>query len=118
MDHVFVEGLTLRARCGVTEHERQVGCTLVIDMEAETDSRSAGASDDIDTAVDYAHLTSVAADTVSGAEFRLVEAVAEQIAAGILARGQVNAVRVRVAKRNPPMAHDVRFAGIVIERRR
>ena len=118
MDRVFVEGLTLRARCGVTEEERRDGCTLVIDVEAETDSRIAGATDDLDRAVDYACLTAIAADLVSGSEFCLVEAVAERIAAATLASAPVEAVRVRVAKQNPPMAHDVRFAGIVIERRR
>ena len=116
-DAVFVQGLELYCVIGLQPWERQVMQKVRIDLAMEADCRAAGVADDPSLALDYKAVSKRVLQLVEGSAFQLVEALAEVIAAGILADfAGAAAVRVRVAK---PGA--VRFAeavGVEIERRR
>ena len=116
-DRVFVQGLELYCVIGLQPWERQVMQKVRIDLAMEADCRAAGAADDPDLALDYRAASKRVQQLVEGSAFRLVEALAEQIASTLLADfAGATSVRVRVAK---PGA--VRFAeavGVEIERRR
>ena len=115
-DHVFVQGLELYCVIGLQPWERQVMQKVRLDLAMETDTRPAGAADDPSRALDYKAVSKRVQQLVEGSSFQLVEALAERIAATVLAEFPAAAVSVRVAK---PGA--VRFAeavGVEIERRR
>ncbi len=116
-DRVFVSGLELYCIIGVNDWERQVLQKVRIDLEMEADCRTAGASDSLAAALDYRAVAKHVQSLVEGSTYRLVEALAERLAAEILAHfPAVSAVTVRVAK---PGA--VRFAeavGVEIRRSR
>ncbi|TAM47648.1 MAG: dihydroneopterin aldolase [Acidobacteria bacterium] len=116
-DAVFVQGLELYCVIGLQPWERQVMQKVRIDLAMEADCCPAGVADDPTLALDYKAVSKRVQQLVEGSAFQLVEALAEAIAAGILADfAGAAAVRVRVAK---PGA--VRFAeavGVEIERRR
>jgi len=116
-DTVFVQGLELYCVIGLQPWERQVKQKVRIDLVMETERRLADDADDSSTALDYRAVTKRVQQLVEGSEFKLVETLAERIAAAILADfPRAASVRVRLAK---PGA--VRFAeavGVEIERRR
>ena len=116
-DTVFVQGLELYCVIGVQPWERQVMQKVRIDLSMDVECRDAAASDDPTHALDYRAVSKRVQHVIEGSSFRLVEALAERIAAAVLAEfPSAAAVRVRIAK---PGA--VRFAeevGVEIERHR
>jgi dihydroneopterin aldolase len=116
-DTVFVHGLEVYCIIGLQPWERQVMQKVRIDLTLETECRPAGAADDASLALDYRAVSKRVLQLVEGSSFQLVEALAERIAAAILAEfPRAASLRVRLAK---PGA--VRFAeavGVEIERRR
>jgi dihydroneopterin aldolase len=77
----------------------------VVDVEIETDLRRAGATDNLDETVNYSAVYAVVRDIVTGPPRRLIEAVAEEIAARILAdHPSVERTSVRVRKPAVPIA--------------
>lgn len=114
-DKILIEGLEVFARHGVDPAERKLGQRFVIDVEVTVDLEAAGRTDDLGASVDYAAVadTAVEAATVPPAR-RLIEAVAEAVAARVLDRfAPVAAVRVRVRKPAAPIRH--RFASVGVE---
>ncbi len=115
-DRVFVQGLELYCVIGLQPWERQVKQKVRIDLAMEAECRPAALGDDPAAALDYKAVSKRVQHLVEASEYRLVEALAEAIAAAILADfPRAATVRVRVAK---PGA--VRFAeavGVEIERR-
>jgi len=116
-DRIFVQGLELYCVIGLQPWERQVKQKVRIDLTMETDCRPAAAGDDASVALDYKAVSKRVQQLVEESGFRLVESLAETIAAAVLAEfPRAESVRVRLAK---PGA--VRFAdavGVEIERRR
>jgi dihydroneopterin aldolase len=116
-DRVFVNGLELYCVIGVQPWEREVMQKVRIDLEMTADCRLPAAHDDASLALDYRAVSKRVQQLVEGSTFKLVETLAETIAAAILADfPRAGSVTVRVAK---PGA--VRFAeavGVEIERHR
>ncbi|MEP0773943.1 MAG: dihydroneopterin aldolase [Acidobacteriota bacterium] len=99
-DAVFVHGLQVACRVGVSEAERRLPRRLHLDLEAEVDCRPAAATDDVAFAVDYAALADTARQVAGEREYRLLETLAEALIARILTRfPRVRSVRVRASKR-------------------
>lgn len=117
-DRIFLTGLSFYARHGVREEERTLGQRFVVDLEAGGDFRAAGRADDLALAVDYAAVYDLVARRIREKSFRLVEALAEDLAGAVLARFPVDYVRVRVAKPHAPLPGVFGEAGVEIERRR
>jgi dihydroneopterin aldolase len=115
-DRIFLTGLTFFARHGVKEEERVLGQRFVIDLEAGGDFRAAARADDPALCVDYAAVYDLVAERVQGGPFRLIEALAEDLAGSVLARFPVDYVKVRVAKPHAPLAGVFREAAVEIER--
>ena len=85
-----------------------------IDLELGIDAARAAASDAVEEAVDYATLVTAVRAVVEGRTFRLLETLAEAIAAAVLAQRAVPWVRVRVKKR---ALKQIGYAAVEIERR-
>ena len=115
-DRIFLNGLTFYARHGVRDEERALGQRFVIDLEAGGDFRAAARADDPALCVDYAVMYDLVAERVREKSFRLIEALAEDLAGAILARFAVDYVRVRVAKPHAPLPGVFREAAVEIER--
>ena len=115
-DTTFIRDLRLRARIGVSAHERRDLQDLVLNIEFESDQRAAAETDDLSHAVDYRALTKDVIALVEGSDCRLVETLAASVASVCLKRDGIESVRVRIEK---PGA--LRFAdsvGVDIRRRR
>ncbi len=118
-DVVVLEGIELPASLGVSEAERQLRRPVRIDLELTCSSGGGeggerpGATDRLEHAVDYSKVYGVVADVVAAEEYRLVEALAERIAAALLASFEIRSVTVSVRKPTP-LAGSLRHAGIRI----
>ena len=71
---------------------------MVIDFEAETDWREAARADRAKDLVDYYEANLAIQRLVVGKEYRLIEALAEDVARVLLTEFPVDRVRVKVTK--------------------
>lgn len=98
-DRILLAGMHFYGYHGTLAAERELGQPFVVDVELHCDLRAAGQADDLGETVDYSVVFEQAREVIVGPPLNLTEALAERIAAVILAEhARVEAVRVRVAK--------------------
>lgn len=114
-DAILLEGVQIPAALGVTAAERRMRRPVLLDLVLERDLGPAGRSDRIGDTIDYGAIYAVVEEVASGREHRLVEALAERIAAALLARFAFVAVTVTVRKPKP-IAGVLEHAGVRIRR--
>ena len=119
-DEVFLEGLRFYDYHGVNPEERALGQRFLVDVRVETDLRSAGMSDDLAATVSYSAVYKMVRAVVEGEPRNLIETVAEEIAATVLAEfKRAQAVTVTVRKPEVPIKGAVLdAAGVRIRRTR
>lgn len=116
MDRIRLEGIACRVRLGVPAAERRRRQTVLVDIILELDLRAAGRRDDVRATVDYGSLEKAVRAAAEAGERRLVERLAEELAALALARERrCRAVSVAVRKRPAAMP---RTREVVVELRR
>ena len=114
MDRIFITALTAEAVIGIYDWEREVKQRLEIDLELWKDLRAAGRSDAIDDTLNYKSVAKRVLAFVEASSYRLVEALADQIAHVVLEEFKVARVRVTVHK--PGAIRHSRDVGVVVER--
>lgn len=119
-DHILVQGLRVLGTHGVLPAERDQPQPFEIDLDLSVDLAAAGASDQLADTVDYGQVAECAASVVAGGPpHRLLESLAEAVAAATLAvDGRAQAVTVTVRKLEPPLSLEVAHVGVRIRRRR
>lgn len=116
MDTIFLSDLRIDTVVGIWDWERKIRQTVSIDLEMGADIRAAAASDSIEDTLNYKLVAKRISQFVADAEFRLVETMAEKIAAVVLEEFDVPWVQVRVNK--PGAIRGARDVGIQIRRSR
>jgi len=100
-DRVRLNGLRLVGRHGLTDAERAAPQEFRVDIECPVDARAAAAADAITATLDYRRLRDCAAAVIAGPPRRLIETLADDLAARVLADTGCGWVRVRVTKLRP-----------------
>ncbi|MDQ4149397.1 MAG: dihydroneopterin aldolase [Actinomycetota bacterium] len=118
MDSISVKGLRAFGRHGVEEAERQAPQELKVDLVVKLDLAGAGKTDELEATVDYKGLVDDTLDIVSTTSYKLLEALAEHIAASILRRPGVEEVSISIAKAEVPIPAQVDEIRVQICRRR
>jgi dihydroneopterin aldolase len=108
---IEIEGITLRGRHGVLEHERRDGQLFVFGVALEVDEP---AEDDIDATVDYRDVVACVREVSDGTHFQLLETLAASVADELKRRFHVEHVRVRVGK--PDLELEGGHASVTAER--
>jgi len=116
MDRIFITALTAEAVIGIYDWERHVRQRLEIDLEMWRDLRAAGRSDAIEDTLNYKSIAKRVLAFVEASSYRLVEALAAEIARIVLDEFEVTRVKVTVHK--PGAIRHSRDVGVVIERSR
>src|SRR5690606_14023452 len=116
MDVIEIKDLLLRTIIGVNPEERINRQDVLINIALFADIRAAGHSDDITETVNYKSVTKRVIAPVEQSQFRLVEKLAEQVAAACLEEPRVERVRVSVEK--PGAVRFARSVVVTIERSR
>jgi dihydroneopterin aldolase len=114
MDRIFISALAVEAVIGIYDWEREVKQKLEIDLEIWKDLRAAGKSDAIEDTLNYKSVAKRVLAFVEASSFRLVEALAGEIARIVLDEFKVERVRVTVHK--PGAIRHSRDVGVVVER--
>jgi FolB domain-containing protein len=115
-DKIHIKDLLLRTIIGINDEERRDRQDVLINIVLDADMRAAGASDDMDDAVNYRTITKRVIKLVEGSQFFLVEKLAAEIAAICLDDPRVERAVVRVEK--PGALRFARSVGVEIERTR
>ena len=116
MDRIFLTALSVEAIIGIYDWEREVRQHIEIDLEMWVDLSAAAKSDSIEDTLNYKSIAKRILAFAQESRFRLVEALAGEVARIVLAEFPVERVRVTVHK--PGAVRHSRDVGVVIERGR
>ena len=116
-DTILLENIQVPSSLGVTAGERNLRRPVRIDLEIGRSLRTPGLSDRVEDTLDYGVVYGLVESVAGEGEHRLVEALGERIAAALLARFEMDWVRVTVRKAKP-LAGAVDSAGIQLTRYR
>ena len=117
-DRIEIRGLTVEAVHGVSAEERAAPQPFEVDLDLHVDVAGAASTDALERTADYAAAVSAAAGVLAGPPRQLLETLAADIAAAVLADPAVTAVTVSVRKLRPPVPERLGSAGVRITRSR
>lgn len=117
MDRILISRARLPAYVGVSDEERAKSQELVFDITLTCDLREAGQGDDFSQTICYAAVVQQI-KTILTQPFHLIEAVAETVAADVLACFPVDSITVRIAKPGAFLDKSIEYAAVEITRRR
>lgn len=115
MDTISIHDLEVSYHVGVPDAERANPQRLLLTVEMDHDFTAAAASDDLRATVDYYAVSRRLLGFGDGRQWRLIEKLAADLAALVLAEFGPCAVRVEVKKFILPEA---RWVSVRLERRR
>ena len=115
-DKVLINDLTVDAILGILPEERVQAQRVVINLTIFTDTQPAAKSHNIADTVNYAELSSRAAQLTVEGEYLLIESLVEDLAALTLDHPTAKAVTVRVEK--PQAVSAAGSVGVEIYRQR
>jgi dihydroneopterin aldolase len=116
-DRIVLHAMAFEGRHGALPGEKAEPQPFEVDVEMAIDLAPAGRADDLALTVDYGAVHALARRIVETTSRDLVEAIAEEIAAAVLAGWPaVEAVVVRVRKMRPPIDGRLAWAGVEVRR--
>ncbi|MDQ0228495.1 dihydroneopterin aldolase [Metabacillus niabensis] len=119
IDKIYVNGMEFYGYHGVLAEETKLGQRFRVDLTVELDLSKAGETDDLTHTVNYAMLYNRCKEIVEGQPFKLIEAVAENIAKEILSTFKaVQTCTVKLIKPDPPIRGHYKDVAVEITRGR
>ena len=119
MDRIFIKKLEVFAHHGVLPEENALGQKFVVSAALYADLRNAGKSDNLAETLDYGRICVDIKKYVEDNAFKLIETVAEGLAARLLASNpSLRRVRLEVEKPWAPVALHLEAISVEIERGR
>lgn len=112
-DVIVVEQLELAARVGVPEEERQQPQRLTVSIVMSPRNRFCDLEDDLSRAVDYSAVAEHVKQFVGRRSDKLIETLADALAADLLSRFAIRRVRVELRKFVLP---DAKYVAAICER--
>lgn len=117
MDKIEIKDLECYCHHGVLKEENVLGQKFLVSASLFMDTRKAGIADDFSLAVNYAEVAHFINDTMSGTEYKLIEAVAEKIAREVLLRFKcLQAVEITIKKPWAPILLPMDTVSVTIRR--
>jgi dihydroneopterin aldolase len=119
IDKIYVNGMEFYGYHGVFKEENKLGQRFRVDLMVELNLKQAGETDDLEHTVNYAELYNYSKKIVEGKPYKLVEAVAEQIAKEIITNfDSVQYCTVKMIKPDPPIPGHYKEVAVEIKRGR
>ena len=115
-DVLRLRNMRFFAHHGLFPEENTLGQQFEVDVDLISELAAAGQADDLGQTLNYPEVYDLVARTTTENRFKLVEALAEHIAAAIGERYAPIELIVRVRKPNPPV--NAHFDGVEVEIRR
>lgn len=117
-DRIVLSGMRFYGYHGAYPEENRLGQGFIVDAELYADLCPAGQADALDLTVDYGKVYGAIKEIVEGRPYKLIEALAEHLAAYILQAFPVTEVVVRVHKPKAPIPGPFDDVMVEIRRRR
>jgi len=118
-DRILISDLRFFARHGLHPEEEALGQRFIVSLTLDVDLSKAGRSDAMADSVHYGEVVAATEAVVTTRRYRLIEALAEAIAAEILGRfPRVERIAVRVEKPSAPIPVATGLVAVEIERSR
>jgi dihydroneopterin aldolase len=114
-DRIILENMLFYGYHGVLPAETSLGQRFAVSLAVECPQQTAGKTGELSDTLDYARIYAKVKEIMEGGPCRLLETLAEKIAAQVLALGAVR-VRVTVKKLHPPLPGALDFAAVEITR--
>ncbi len=115
-DRILIDAIQCEALIGVHDWERGAKRPIVVDLDLACDLADAAASDDLEDTVDYFDLVRRVQVVCAASGYKLIEALAGEIARTCLASPRVRGVKVTVRK--PGAVEGAGGIAVVVERTR
>lgn len=117
MDYIHVNDMEFYAYHGVFLEETKLGQRFRLTVSLAVDLKKAGETDDLIHTVHYGEVYEACRQIVEGEPKKLVEAVAEDVAARILSEFPlVKGIRVQMIKPDPPIPGHYKSVAIELTR--
>jgi dihydroneopterin aldolase len=113
---VEISGLSLYTHIGVTPAEQEVGQRLLLDIRIDVGESDATLTDQLEDTVDYAQVCDMANLVAQQRSYKTLERLCAAIADRLLASYDVNAVWIKAAKPEPPIALPVSEVSVEVWR--
>jgi dihydroneopterin aldolase len=119
-DRITLRGMRFLGRYGVTLEERMEPQPVEVDVEMEVDLSAAASSDELSDTIDYSAVFELVRQVAEERSFRLIEALAGEVAASVLAahadEPRLKAVQVRVRKPEAPLPGTFEAVEVAVRR--
>ncbi|MFJ7936832.1 dihydroneopterin aldolase [Sporosarcina sp. NPDC096371] len=105
MDYIHLNEMEFYGYHGALPEENKLGQRFRVTISLATDLSEAGETDDLEKTVNYAEVYLVCRSIVEGEPVKLIETVAEKVAANVMKEfaAKVTGVRVVLVKPDPPI---------------
>ena len=113
---ISLEGLEFFAYHGVHDFEKEQGNSFIVDVEVELDVSKAEQTDELSGTVDYEKVFDVVSKEMA-VRSKLLEHVSSRICNAILKNWQqIEHVKVRIGKMNPPIGAVCKMSAVTVAR--
>ena len=118
-DQIIIHNLEVFCNHGVYREENVLGQKFLVDAVIYTDNRRAGLSDRLEDSVNYGEVCRLIEELMKQQNDKLIERVAERIAAGILRiYSRIDSIDLEVKKPWAPVMRHIEYASVKIHRGR
>lgn len=118
MDCINLEGMEFFGYHGVMPEENKLGQRFIVDVYMHLDLRKAGKRDDLTKTVNYADVYHKVKSIIEGEPVKLIETLADRIAAAILCYDLMYSVQVTVSKPGAPINGIFGNVSVTVNRRK
>lgn len=115
---IQLHGVSVRTSHGVTAAEREVGQTMVFDVDLTLPDCPAASSDELEGTVDYGAVTDLLVELATARSYKTLERLTAVIAERFLDDYGADVVRVRAIKPEPPLDQVMEGAAVELILRR
>lgn len=113
--HINLDSIRFYAHHGVLEQERRVGNTFEVSVSAEVNCPSSLVSDALQNTISYADMY-ILIEREMAVPSQLLEHVSGRIARKLFETfAPIEALRISISKRKPPIAGEMQCASVVVE---
>ena len=113
---IEISGLSLYTHHGVTAAEQEIGQRLLVDLTLEVGEVDATVTDMVEDTVDYGEVCNTVALVAQQRSYKTLERLSTAIADRLLADFSIEAVSVKCAKPEPPIALPVDEVAVTVWR--
>ncbi len=119
VDKIYMNELSFYGYHGVLPEENRLGQSFIISLVLGLSTKKAGKTDSVKDTVSYAEVYQTVQYITEKRQFKLIEALAESIAAEVLNEYKLlDEITVKVIKPNPPIPGHYHSVAVEILRKR